>query len=714
MDNKHRWKFSKTGGVDQVRIETGADLLALSGLDQKLWIALSCPTRGLEFDSKTMDLIDTDKDGHIRVPEVIAAINWIATVIKDPEQLIMGQASIALSDIKDDTDDGRLVIEAARNILGTLGKPDASEVSLEDVAAAELIFSLSDFNGDGIVPAEATDDTETQSVINDIVTCLGGETDSSGKAGVTAAKVAEFFDALGAYNSWMSEPEAVAEPFGQNSVAMAHAINTVRSKIDDYFTRCALALFHDGAAPSINPLPEDYRALTLKDISAQSPEVISLPLSAINIAGLNLKDGINPAWASAMAVFSQTVIVPVFGELGLLEAEKWEQVKVRFDECVKWLDRKAGASVEPLGIERIRAILSGDARAAIEALIERDLAYLSNAQGLLSVERTIRYVRDLFMLANNFTSFRDFYSGRNKAIFQAGTLYIDGRSCELCIKVQDPARHAALSAMGKLCLIYLSCERNAERMNIVAALTAGDSDQIVVGRNGLFYDRQGRDWDATVTRLIDNPISLRQAFWSPYKRMGRMVGDQIQKLAAARSKDVEQRAAASMVTSGQKAVAHGEAQLAGAVKTPATPPPPFDIAKFAGIFAAIGLAVGAIGTALAAIVTGLFKLAYWQVPIALMGVMLIISGPSILIAWFKLNHRNLAPILDANGWAVNSRVKINIPFGMTLTASAKLPEGAERALIDPFASRRSPLMAFLLILLGLSLIAAFVYFKFII
>ena len=115
-------------------------------------------------------------------------------------------------------------------------------------------------------------------------------------------------------------------------------------------------------------------------------------------------------------------------------------------------------------------------------------------------------------------------------------------------------------------------------------------------------------------------------------------------------------------------------------------------ARFAGIFAAIGLAIGAIGTAIASTVTGFLQLSWWQMPIAVAGIILVISGPSVLIAALKLRHRNLGPILDASGWAVNTRLRINIPFGNALTALARLPEGAERSLQDPYAEkpRRGP------------------------
>jgi hypothetical protein len=58
-----QWQFFRAGGFNQVALTSGADLMALDQLDQKLWVALACPTSGLEFDKATLALIDTDKDG---------------------------------------------------------------------------------------------------------------------------------------------------------------------------------------------------------------------------------------------------------------------------------------------------------------------------------------------------------------------------------------------------------------------------------------------------------------------------------------------------------------------------------------------------------------------------------------------------------------------------------------------------------------------------
>ncbi|MGD9871511.1 MAG: hypothetical protein AB7S63_10760, partial [Thauera sp.] len=351
-------------------------------------------------------------------------------------------------------------------------------------------------------------------------------------------------------------------------------------------------------------------------------------------------------------------------------------------------------------VGELRGLLQGSARAELETLIAQDLAAETAAAQVDALERLTRYNRDLVKLLRNFVTLSDFYGTQDKAIFQAGTLYLDQRSCELCLRVADMGRHTALAPLSGTYLVYCDCARQGEApMTIVAALTGGDVDEMMVpGRNGVFYDRQGRDWNASVVKVVEAPVSVRQAFWSPYKRVGRMIGDQIQKFAAAREKAVDTQAAAGVAGAGAKVEAPAPA-------APGAPAPAFDIAKFAGIFAAIGLALGALGTALAAVVSGFLSLPAWQMPLVLVGIVLLISGPSMLLAWLKLRQRNLGPLLDANGWAVNTRARINIPFGGALTGVAALPAGASRSMSDPYAEKSSPWRAWILLLILVALVA---------
>ncbi len=696
MDASHIWRFFRSGGFDQVRLETGADLKALSELDPKLWVALSCPTDHLEFDKKTLDFIDSDGDGHIRVPEIVAAVNWVVAVLKQPEDIIQGADVLPLSAINDSSPEGAVLLTSAKQILKNIGKKDADVITIEDTADLNRIFASTQFNGDGIVPATAAAEEDTRAVIEDIITCVGADEDRSGLPGISEQKVEQFFAEAEAYSAWWQEAEQDATNvllLGRDTEAAKTSFDAIKAKVDDYFIRCRLAEFDQRAGEPLNPAQSDYEALAKTDLSSRSEQLTTLPIAKIEAKkDLPLEDGVNPAWMAAINEFKNKVVMPLLGEKQALSMAEWQHLCDRFNAHQAWLNVKRGALVEAFGIDRIREILGGGYHERILALIHKDTSFASASDAINSVEKLIRYHQHLFHLLNNYVSFRDFYTRRDKAIFQAGSLYLDGRSCDFCLRVTDVDKHSSMANLSGTYLAYCECKRRGgdEKIIIAAAFTNGDADNLMVGRNGIFYDRNGQDWDATIIKIIEHPISVRQAFWYPYKRIGKMIGEQVEKMASAREKSVHDQAAAGISDVSQKAEGS---------KAPAAP---FDVGKFAGIFAAIGLAIGAIGTAIASVVTGFLGLIWWQMPLAIVGLILLISGPSVLLAFLKLRKRNLAPLLDGNGWAINTRAIINIPFGTSLTHMAALPPGAKRSLVDPYAEKKSPWKSyfFLLLLIG--------------
>jgi len=694
----HRWRFNRLGGFDQVVIEAGDDICQLPELDQKLWAALSCPTKGVEFDQHTLNLLDTDGDGRIRVPEVLAAVKWACGVLKEPGDLLKSSEGLPLAAINDASDEGRQVLASARRILANLGKADAALITPAETADTNKIFAKTRFNGDGVVPPAATDDASVAKAITDIMACVGAVPDRSGADGIDQALCDKFFTEAADHLAWWAQGEADAAnllPLGKDTEQAAAVFAAVKAKVDDYFTRARLAGFDERAAAPLNPAEADYTALALKTLSTATAELAAFPVARVEAdRALPLNKGLNPGWSDALAALREQVVKPLLGAVDELTEAQWSGISARFAAHSAWHAAMRGAIVAPLGVARVKELVGGNARAAIDALIAQDKELEAEANAIASVDRLVHYYQHLDTLLHNFVSLRDFYTPGKKAIFQAGTLYLDGRSCELCINVNDIAAHSALATLSMTYLAYCECRRRGgnEKMTVAAAFTGGDADNLRVGRNGVFYDRHGADWDATIVKIIEHPISVSQAFWSPYKRIARMISEQIEKFAGERDKAVEASAA--------KGVSDASAS-AQAGKGPAAP---FDIGKFAGIFAAIGLAVGAIGTALASVLTGFLGLTWWQMPLAFVGLVIVISGPSMLMAYMKLRQRNLGPMLDANGWAVNTQAKINIPFGSTLTGTAVLPRGAQRSMQDPFAEKRRP-WKFYLFLLAL-LIAA--------
>ena len=321
-------------------------------------------------------------------------------------------------------------------------------------------------------------------------------------------------------------------------------------------------------------------------------------------------------------------------------------------------------------------------KAAAEAA---NAAALSAAQAQYKpLEKLLLLSRDFCTLLRNFVSFQDFYAKRGKAllgrgddkdspwaIFQAGTLVIDQRACNLCLRVNDMAKHNAQAPDSGMYLIYCQCTLHAtgEKMQIVAAMTVGDIRNLKVGKNALFYDRQGRDWEAEVVKIIDNPISIGQAFWSPYRKLGEWVSGLITKSAA----EKEKKSFADMTAKLQTPPAAGQAAQ----------PAPFDVAKFAGIFAAVGLAIGSIGTFLTSLLSEVKEMHAWALLIV-PAILIVVSGPSMILAWMKLRKRNLAPLLNANGWAINADAIVSVLFGNTLTDQAQFPIVKIK---DPFAKK---------------------------
>ncbi|MDB6127142.1 MAG: hypothetical protein JWM35_1038 [Verrucomicrobia bacterium] len=675
--------------------------MALDQLDQKLWVALSCPIKGIELDEKTLALIDTDADGHIRPPELISAVHWACARLKNPAQLLQGAASLPLAAINDATPDGKIILAGARQILTSLGRAQDAAIYVTDTEDISKIFSSNAINGDGVIPLEATSDLDVQGLIKDIIACVGGVPDRTGATGITSKKVDEFYAELQAYVDWIdkSSSEEIAV-LGPETNAACVALKAVRPKVDDYFARCRLAAFDARAIEALNRQESEYLAIAAKDLKITAEEIAGFPLARIEpMKPLPLFEGVNPAWAAALGTLHSSVVRHVLGPAKTsLTEEEWMKLNVRFAGYENWLGGKVGSAVEKLGLDRARELLAGKGRDALSKLVAQDKALEPEYNAIAVVDRLTRYFRDLRTLLHNFVSFADFYSPERLAVFQAGTLYIDSRSCELCVHVEDPSAHMVLASNSRAYIAYIECRRTGgQTMKVAACVTQGDSDYLMLGRNGIFYDRKGRDWDATIVKIIDNPISLRQAFWSPYKKFIRLIEDQVAK-----------RAAAADVEAGGK-LAENAQHAANADPAKGVAPKKIDI----GTVAALGVAVGAIGGAIATVATGLAKLAAWKLPLVILALILVISIPAVVIAWLKLRHRTLGPILDANGWAINGRVKINLPFGAALTERAVLPPGSQRSISDPYAEKKTGrhvvivILIILLVFLGLAKLVGF-------
>ncbi len=686
----YNWTFTSVGGTVRVKITSGADIAHLGELDRKLWTVLSCPAKNLEFDQKTLELIDTDHDGNIRVDEVIATAQWLTGVLKDPDQLLTRGTEIPFTNFNEENPEGAKLLSSAKQILKNLHLEKES-ISLEDTADLTKVFADTKFNGDGVITPATPDDEVTAALVTTISETIGKAADRSGADGITADHIEAFYTALADYAAWQDAGTKDVFPFGDKTADALAACEALKDKVADYFMRCKLIGFDAATAPAVDVSVEKIGAIE-GNLALAASAIGEEPLAKPVADGVLPLDAVNPAWKAAVEAMRALVLDADKKEI--TEAE-WNGILGKFAPYTAWMAEKKGVEVEGLGIDKVRAFLKAGQKDALLKLVEADKALEEEALSIEAVDKLLRLYHNFYDYLNNYVVLADFYDPDRKAIFQAGRLYIDQRSTDLCIRVDGP--NPDISALSGMYILYCACksEKMGKAMNIAAVLTDGDVDGLRPGKNAVFYDRDGNDWSAVVTSIVDNPLSLRQAFWAPYKKAARWISEKINKTAAEKATKGEGTLSTITQSATEKPAAGAEA---------ATKAAPFDVGKIAGITIAIAAVMGVV----TAIVATLKSLTWWQWIVLIAGLMLVISLPSVFIAWRKLRRRDLGPVLNANGWAINAASYVRGKFAKGMTQIAKFPR---LTAVDPVARRKAAWRRFWIIFVLLLLACgAFLFF----
>ncbi len=505
----HAWKWIREGRMAQVKLATGEDIAHLAELDKKCWAAISMPTTGVRFDARMLELMDTDGDGRIRTPEVLAAIAFLQAKGVDLNALFT----------PDEADKKRL----------------ADVLALEaDVAAAE--------------PSAADK------------------------------------KALADWEIAGKSPEVLT--LGEATKGAEAALAAVEPLIDAFF------------AP-----PEDMPLVT------EEPDV-TLPL----------KDHLNPKHVEAIRSFAESCVKPILGDASTLDRLAWKKVKAAFAPYRAWASSKPVMNAGKMG-------------------------------ELVEEEKVLRYKLGLLEFLENYVSMRRLYAPNELATFQMGTLRIDGKELSLCFHVASEAAHSALSGKSNCCVIYLKLTRPSEKAEraICAVVTAGKVAQLYVGRNGVFYDRDGKDWEAVVTKVVEAEVSLMEAFWAPWRKLGEGIKGMVTKFLGDK-----QASAQTKVDAGAQSAQAGGAAMASSV-------------------AAIGIGIGMVGAAAASLMAALAYLSGSERAVSVVALILGVSLPSAILTACKLRRRDLGAILNAGGWAINRPLHFSMKRARAFTVCAPNP-----------------------------------------
>ncbi|NMA47632.1 MAG: hypothetical protein GX945_13830 [Lentisphaerae bacterium] len=675
-------RFARYGKSHQMVIENGQDLSEVLQLDEALWGATSAPAQVFYCDQQLIAALDQGAKGRITCEDVKDAITWLLKQLPDKSKITAEfDGKLPLADINTSDDSGKALITSAEYILKELNSSDTSTISLEQIRNFLNTVQTRPLNGDGVLTEKSVgDNAAIKAFLADIVAATGGAKDFDGSMGVSEKELNDFLAAIPPFLEWLAQS---AIPEGSDSTAImtrgaeTPALNallqTHSAKIDRFFELSRMMAFdkllqNRSVAPDVKVAP----------IDPTKQDEVNAYLSALPIAHPNAEAllplyvaKINPLYQGWWQDFLNKIVKPVLGDqLATLNLADWQKIKGLFAPYNAYLAAKKGGIVEKIPADKLRAYLKNEALIAdVRQLLAQDKAVADTIRAAKDVEKLLLYRSFLIRFANNFVCFRELYAEDGRALFECGSLVIDGRWFNVALKIDTIANHQLLAKSSQMFTLYVEVEKSAtDKMIVVVPVTSGSKGNLVVGKRGVFYDINNKDYDAKILQVVENPVCIREAMYAPFSRLWGLIEGKIEGLAGTAEKNLQ--------SSFNKALTPG----ATPPPAPAAPPPPVKgDGKMPGGTMLIGASVAfaALGSAFAFIsktVSGMTALQIW---ISVLCAALALVLPVILIAVIKLSRQDLSSILEGCGWAINLRMRLDAKLRNQFTNFGIFPKDAE-------------------------------------
>lgn len=680
MEHQRRVAFQRQGRTYQLSIEDAEDLRAALELDDGLWVATSAPVVSLNCDRQFLEFVDSDGNGEIRCDEVRAAIRWMLGLLEDTGRIGESVDSLPLEAIRAKGAPGQGMIETSRFVLDALGAEAKDDIALDQVRAFEENLDRQPINGDGVIPPGAADDERVREFIEDVLRCAPGEQDRTGRPGIRAEDLEQFREDARGYIEWLARADRGEEeatevmPLGTRTPAAYIALQAVRQKVDGFFARCKALRF-------FGPSAETAGVGQMAQEESVEEALQKAPLAEPNPEGvLPLGEGLNPAFEENVQHFRQEVVAPILGDREELTEPEWKRIEEAMAPHERWVQAKAGAAVEQLGREKLRRYLDGDFAERVRSMLETDRGVADRLDDVRELKRLLLYHKYLLRLANNFVSFPELYDPARTAMFEMGSLVIDGRWFNLAVRVQNLEEHAKVAQTSRMYVLYaeLSRDGDAETVTVAAPATSGTAGNLCVGKRGVFHGTDGRMRHARVVRIIENPISFREALVSPFVRLGRFVVGKIESISAGAQQQVEAQVgkASQQVQKGVEETVRRAPEVAAGRTETAEAAAAQRSASRRDMLVGASVSVAALSSAFAFITKQLSGLTGWQIGGALLILAGVVLVPTVLVAAIKLRRRDLSAILEGSGWAINARMRLTLGQRKQFTRRPAYPAGA--------------------------------------
>ena len=669
--------FRRVGRAYHLLLQSADDLRHVLDLDEAHWVATSAPIDTIHPDPIFLDLLDLDHDGRIRPFELRHAVRWALDTLRDTDGLSRGSSELMLAAIDPETEDGRCILATAEKIVFRLAGEDPERITLDQVRRIKRAEETRVVSEAGIVLADTAEDESTAVFMDDVVASVGGPPHPSGKIGVTRQKLDQFLSEARGFLDWrqrglsdQGRSGTRIMPLGEDTSAAFAVLQSMRAKVDQYFAQCEAVTLDPTLAQRFGSNPTELNQLDLndpaviRDVLRQAPLAPPRPQQC-----LNLDEDINPACVGPLAQLRRVVLEPTLGgAITAITEEDWQRVKEAFLPYETWMKSKVGASVEALGMDKLKRYLDERYANAVGVLLEQSHTTTFVLDNIRLVEKLLLYQANLLTFANNYVSFPDLYRRDRVALFDEGNLIMDGRRFNLAVRVHDRAEHARIARGSNIHVLYVEViGRDGTGYEVAVAVTSGGRGNLCLGKRGVFHDVNGDELHARIVQVIENPISLREAIVAPFKRLAAAVMGKIQSIARTAETELDQ-AGGEVVTKVQ--------EVSDQPQQTQIPQPQASGTNIAATLAGGGIAIAALGSSLAFVTKTLAGLSALTILASIGGAILAVVAPTILIAFTQLRRRDLGAILEGSGWAINARMSLTRTQSRYFTECPAYPTGA--------------------------------------
>lgn len=718
------------GGLRRTsEIRTPERLLSILHLDDALWTATGVDIEYLSMDKGFLTYLDSDSNGRILCGEARDAIRYLAACHRNLANACTSTASLHLTDIRDDTAEAQALSDAIRRMHSVIracsDSMDYSGISsacadsdreriTEDTLASNTPVSLTEVelckrilknrpvSSDGVVLPDAADNPVLYNFLEEIIRSVGGEPHPGGTFGVTIPEIEEFLEEARLRLEWLGKVDH--DPgimiLGSETASAFACWERVRPGIADYFELDALVSVDPSLAIEAAkiPLAAYIRALEEEPDNparAATASRAAAPLAVPDGTGVLILDTVrDPAHNAQIASafrFAGRLLNRSPEALSQMSRDEFAKLDLIFAPYRTWLASEGGTRLAHLSTEMLGILTSETLVASARELVgERGAAALA-ADDIRTVERFLLFTRDLVPFLNNFVVFPYLYDPVITAAFEAGSFIADGRRFSFSVRVRDIAKHKVSANYSRMYVMYLEVYIGLKAAYRVAVpVTTGSQGRLYKGKHGLFREPDGTERDAVIVDLLENPISTLETLGMPFRKAYKTVASRMEEM----SKKAEDRLARSAAdrtdaalsselkapTSESALPAAGDQEAPGtriakpgnaATSASRSRSTGLQTGAFGGLLAGGSIAIAALGSSFAFISKTLSEMSSGAVLITLGALLAAILVPVLASALFKLAARDLAPLLEASGMAMNQSVRLSRSQARAFTVSPK-------------------------------------------